>query len=124
MGKVKVSQLFKVIICAVTLYTLGFDKIITLPGSSFVYEILIAAIGVLLALYVKNKTRSNMNLRMQCKALSNYLMIYLVIILIEMIFRKPVPQKYEAIVHAVGFALLIGFMLLITAKDIWTLIAG
>ena len=63
MGKVKVSQLFKVIICAVTLYTLGFDKIITLPGSSFVYEILIAAIGVLLALYVKNKTRSNMNLR-------------------------------------------------------------
>ena len=86
MGKVKVSQLFKVIICAVTLYTLGFDKIITLPGSSFVYEILIAAIGVLLALYVKNKTRSNMNLRMQCKALSNYLMIYLVIILIEMIY--------------------------------------
>ena len=86
MGKVKVSQLFKVIICAVTLYTLGFDKIITLPGSSFVYEISIAAIGVLLALYVKNKTRSNMNLRMQCKALSNYLMIYLVIILIEMIY--------------------------------------
>ena len=124
MGKVKVSQLFKVIICAVTLYTLGFDKIITLPGSSFVYEISIAAIGVLLALYVKNKTRSNIDLRMQCRALSKYLMIYLVIILIEMIFRKPVPQKYEAIVHAVGFALLIGFMLLITAKDIWTLIAG
>ena len=86
MGKVKVSQLFKVIICAVTLYTLGFDKIITLPGSSFVYEISIAAIGVLLALYVKNKTRSNIDLRMQCKALSKYLMIYLVIILIEMIY--------------------------------------
>ena len=48
----------------------------------------------------------------------------LLFILIEMIFRKPVPQKYEAIVHAVGFALLIGFMLLITAKDIWTLITG
>ena len=46
MGKVKVSQLFKVIICAVTLYTLGFDKIITLPGSSFAYEISIAAIGM------------------------------------------------------------------------------
>lgn len=45
----------------------------------------------------------------------------LLFILIEMIFRKPVPQKYEAIVHTVGFALLIGFMLLITAKDIWTL---
>lgn len=86
MGKVKVSQLFKVIICAVTLYTLGFDKIITLPGSSFVYEISIAAIGVLLALYVKNKTRSNIDLRIQCRALSKYLMIYLVIILIEMIY--------------------------------------
>ena len=48
----------------------------------------------------------------------------LLFILIEMIFRKPVPQKYEAIVHAVGFALLIGFMLLITAKDIWAMIAG
>ena len=48
----------------------------------------------------------------------------LLFILIEMIFKKPVPQKYEAVVHAVGFALLIGFMLLITAKDIWTLIAG
>ena len=86
MGKVKVSQLFRVIICAVTLYTLGFDKIITLPGSYFVYDILIAAIGVLLALYVKNKTHSNMNLRIQCKALSNYLMICLGIILIEMIY--------------------------------------
>lgn len=47
----------------------------------------------------------------------------LLFILIEMIFRKPVPQKYEAIVHAVGFAILIGFMILITAKDIWSLIA-
>lgn len=46
----------------------------------------------------------------------------LLFILIEMIFRKPVPQKYESIVHAVGFALLIGFMLIITAKDIWSLI--
>ena len=46
----------------------------------------------------------------------------LLFILIEMIFRKPVPQKYEAAVHAAGFVILIGFMLLITAKDIWTLI--
>lgn len=42
-------------------------------------------------------------------------------ILFEMIFRKPVPQKYEALVHGIGFALLIGFMLIITAKDIWSL---
>ena len=48
----------------------------------------------------------------------------LLFILIEMIFRKPVPQKYEAIVHTAGFILLIGFMLLITAKDIWSLIGG
>lgn len=46
----------------------------------------------------------------------------LLFILIEMIFRKPVPQKYEAWVHAAGFILLMGFMLLITAKDIWALI--
>ena len=46
----------------------------------------------------------------------------LLFILIEMIFRKPVPQKYESIVHAVGFILLIGFMLIVAAKDIWTLI--
>lgn len=46
----------------------------------------------------------------------------LLFLLIEMIFRKPVPQKYEAIVHAAGFAILIGFMLLVTAKDIWSLV--
>ncbi len=46
----------------------------------------------------------------------------LVFILFEMIVRKPVPQKYEAIVHAVGMALLLLLMLLITVKDIWTLI--
>lgn len=47
----------------------------------------------------------------------------LVFILFEMIFKKPVPQKYEAAVHAVGFVLLIILMLLITFKDIWWLIA-
>lgn len=46
----------------------------------------------------------------------------LMFILIEMIIRKPVPQKYESIIHAVGFVLLIGLMILIAAKDIWTLI--
>ncbi len=48
----------------------------------------------------------------------------LLFIFIEIIFRKPVPQKYESVVHTVGFILLIGLMLLITAKDIWTLIVG
>ncbi len=45
-------------------------------------------------------------------------------ILVEMIFRKPVPQKLEGWVHAAGFVILFGLMLLITAKDIWTLITG
>ncbi len=45
----------------------------------------------------------------------------LLFILIEMIFRKPVPQKYESLVHTVGFVLLLLLMLLITAKDIWAL---
>ncbi len=48
----------------------------------------------------------------------------LMFILFEMIMRKPVPQKYESYVHTAGFILLMGLMLLITAKDIWALIAG
>lgn len=48
----------------------------------------------------------------------------LLFILFEMITRKPVPQKYEAAIHAAGFIILILFMLLITAKDIYTLITG
>ena len=46
----------------------------------------------------------------------------LMFILFEMIFRKPVPQKYESVVHTVGFILLFAFMILIAIKDIWTLI--
>ena len=46
----------------------------------------------------------------------------LLFILFEMIFRKPIPQKYESAVHAVGFIILIAFMILVAAKDIWSLI--
>ena len=46
----------------------------------------------------------------------------LVFILFEMIFRKKVPEKYEAVVHTVGFIALIAFMVLVAAKDIWGLI--
>ena len=45
-------------------------------------------------------------------------------ILIELITKKPVPQKYEGLVHTIGFVLLFGLMLLIMAKDILTLIMG
>ena len=46
----------------------------------------------------------------------------LVFILFEMIFRKKVPEKYESVVHTVGFMALIAFMVLVAAKDIWGLI--
>ena len=46
----------------------------------------------------------------------------LMFILYEMIFRKPVPQKYESVVHTIGFVVLIGFMILIVAKDVLSLI--
>lgn len=48
----------------------------------------------------------------------------LLFLLIEMIARKPVPQKYESAVHAIGFVILIGFMIIIAAKDILSLIIG
>ena len=45
-------------------------------------------------------------------------------ILIEAVTRRPVPQKFEGYVHAAGFVLLFGFMILIAAKDIYTLFVG
>lgn len=48
----------------------------------------------------------------------------LVFIIYEMIFKKPVPQKREALVHTVGIIILFAFMIFITFKDIWTLIVG
>ena len=41
---------------------------------------------------------------------------------IEMIFRKPVPKKFEGYVHAAGFALLMVFMVVVCFSDIWTLV--
>ena len=45
----------------------------------------------------------------------------LLFLLIEMIARRPVPQKYEAMVHFIGMLLLLGLVLVITFKDIVTL---
>lgn len=45
-------------------------------------------------------------------------------ILVEMIFRRPVPPDKERLVHGIGLAILFGFMIFITIKDIWALIAG
>lgn len=44
--------------------------------------------------------------------------------LIELIFRKPVPQKFEKWVHVGGLAVLLIFMAVISAADIWKLISG
>lgn len=46
----------------------------------------------------------------------------LLFLLWELITRKPVPPKYEGYVHAIGFILLIGLMLVVTGNDIWRII--
>lgn len=43
---------------------------------------------------------------------------------IELIFRKPVPAKYENWIHAAGLFLLFAFMIVISFSDIWKLIQG
>ena len=86
MRVIRVSKLFKIIIYFLTLYILGFDKIIALPGSTFVYDIIIVLLGVGLALYVNQKCLSNQYLRSQCKELSNYLRLYFIIVVITMIY--------------------------------------
>lgn len=45
-----------------------------------------------------------------------------VFLLIEAIFKKPIPRKAEAIVNAAGLCLLLLFMFIISVKDIWQLI--
>ena len=42
----------------------------------------------------------------------------LIFILFEMIARKPVPQKYESVIHAAGFIILMLFLVFVTLKDI------
>ncbi len=42
----------------------------------------------------------------------------LLFILFEMIFRRKVPEKFEAAVHFVGIVMLMGLMVLVTFKDI------
>ena len=45
-------------------------------------------------------------------------------LLIELVRRKPIKQKYEALVHGIGMAILLLFMVAITFKDIYTLIVN
>lgn len=43
---------------------------------------------------------------------------------VEVIIRRPIPQKYEGWVHAAGFILLLGFIAVITLNDIVRLVTG
>jgi len=43
---------------------------------------------------------------------------------IELIFRKPIPAKYESWIHAAGMVLLLLFMAVISASDIWKWVSG
>ena len=45
-------------------------------------------------------------------------------LLIEIIRRKPVPAKFEALVHGIGLVLLLGLVALVTFSDIMKLIRG
>lgn len=46
----------------------------------------------------------------------------LVFLLFEAIFRRPIPPKYEGMVHFIGFALLLILMLVVTFSDIMKLL--
>jgi regulator of sigma E protease len=43
-------------------------------------------------------------------------------LLIEAVFRKPIPRKVEQIINGVGLAILLLFMAVITVKDVWMLL--
>lgn len=47
-----------------------------------------------------------------------------IMLVFEVIFRKPVPRRVEGIINGVGMALLLTLMAVITFKDIWVLIFG
>ena len=48
----------------------------------------------------------------------------LLFLLIEIIFRKPVPPKFEMIVNSVGMILLLGFVAVVTFNDILRMVMG
>ena len=48
----------------------------------------------------------------------------LIFLIVEAIRGKPIPPEKEGLVHAMGFLLLLGVILLITYKDIAGLFAG
>ena len=49
---------------------------------------------------------------------------HLFFMLIELIIRRPVPQKYVSWIHAAGLVILLGFMAVISFSDIYKWISG
>lgn len=47
-----------------------------------------------------------------------------VFLIIEGLFRKPIPRKVEQYVNAAGFIILILFMIVVSIKDVWQLFTG
>ena len=45
-------------------------------------------------------------------------------LLIEWIFKKPIPRKAEQVVNTAGLVLLLAFMLIISVKDVFQLVTG
>ena len=48
----------------------------------------------------------------------------LIFLVFEGIFRRPIPAKYEGMVHAIGLLLLFALMIVVTFSDIWRLASG
>ncbi len=48
----------------------------------------------------------------------------LIFLQFEGIFRRPVPAKYEGMVHFIGLMLLLLLMVVVTFSDIWKIVAG
>lgn len=49
---------------------------------------------------------------------------HLFFMFIELIIRKPIPQKYASYIHAAGLVVLLAFMAIISASDLWKWISG
>ena len=48
----------------------------------------------------------------------------LIFLIFEGIFRRPVPAKYEGMVHFIGLLLLLLLMVVVTFSDIWKIVTG
>lgn len=46
------------------------------------------------------------------------------VVLIETVIRRPVPQKIQNGINAVGFVVLVGLMILVTIKDVGKIVSG